>query len=57
MKKPKIVYKYKIIKGIHKGEEIFLPFKKGSEFVKKGYAILFKAKNLIITHPFIKCYL
>ena len=46
MKKPKFVYKYKIIKGIHKGEEIFLPFKKGSEFVKKGYAILLnKIKN------------
>jgi hypothetical protein len=39
MKNPKYLYKYKILKGIHKDEEIFLTFRKGSEFVKKGYAV------------------
>ena len=42
MKKKKFIYKYKIIKGIQKGEELFLSLEKGSEFVKKGYAVFIK---------------
>jgi len=46
MGNPKYLYKYKIIKGIHKDEEIFLTFRKGSEFVKKGYAVfLYRIKQ------------
>lgn len=38
MAQPKFSYYYKIIKGIHAGEELFLPKRKGDNFVKLGYA-------------------